>query len=116
MNEKEEIVWKILETAATCCSYTKSDGSKSITPNDIVSKERIGDNVNLTRCIVVRQMKMMGFTTETIAQILNRTESTIRDMITKGGEAEETSYAYRISADETKRKCSALDMQKSIMV
>lgn len=113
MNEKEEIVWKILEVAASCCSYTKADGSKSITPYDIVSKERIGDNVNLTRYIVVRQMKMMGFTTETIAQILNRTESTIRDMVIKGGEAEETSQAYRISADETKRKCSTLGLGKS---
>lgn len=108
MSTKEEIVEKILEIAAQCCSYTNKDGSRSFTASDIVSKERIGDNVNLTRCIVVRQMKHMGFTTETIAHILNRTESTIRDMVTKGMEAEDTSCAYRIAADEVKEKCASL--------
>lgn len=112
MSVKENIVTQILEIAADCCSYTNKDGSKSIKASDIVSKERIGDNVNLTRCIVVRQMKCMGFTTETLSHILNRTESTIRDMVIKGGEAEETSQAYRISAEEVKTKCASLWAQK----
>ena len=110
MNIKEEFVKKLLEIAAECCSYTNPDGTKSITPDDIVSKERISDNVNLTRMIFVRQMKALGFTTETVAQIIGRTESTVRDMILKGGDAEKTSFAYRISSEEVKKKCALIDM------
>lgn len=110
MSIKEEIVGKILEIAAECCSYTNFDGTRSFSVNDIVSKERIGDNVNLTRYIVARQMKAMGFTTETVAQVLNRTESTIRDMVLKGGDAEKTSCAYRISSEEVREKCALLEV------
>ena len=110
MSVKEELVGKILEIAAECCSYTNPDGTRSITPSDITSRERISDNVNLTRCIFARQMKVMGFTTETVAQIINRTESTIRDMILKGGDAEKTSCAYRISAEEVRKKCALIEV------
>lgn len=108
MNIKEDVVSKILVIVAACCSYTRKDGSQSITPEDIVSAERIGDNVNLTRCIFARQMKVMGFTTETIADILQRKESTVRDMIIRGGDMEITNYAYRVASSDVTQRCKAL--------
>lgn len=108
MNVKEDVVRQLLEIVASCCSYTRKDGSQSITPDDIVSKERIGDNVNLTRCIFARQMKVMGFTTETIADILQRNESTIRDMIIRGGDMEVTNYAYRVASSDVTQHCKSL--------
>lgn len=108
MSDKEDFVYRILEIVAECCSYTRRDGTRSISVDDIVSKERIGDNVNLTRCIFARQMKAFGFTTETIADILQRQETTIRDMIVKGGDMEVTNYAYRVASADVTNKCKSL--------
>lgn len=108
MNDKETFLYKIVEAVVSCCATRLADGTMTVTAEDVLSKERIGEVAHMTRCILVRQINVMGYSVETIAGILQRSESTVRDMLIRGNELELTSYAYHIAAAEATLKCKKL--------
>lgn len=108
MNNKESFLYKVVEAVVSCCATRLADGSMSVTTEDVLSKDRIGECANMTRCILVRQLGVMGYSIETIAGILQRTESTVRDMMNRGNDFELTSYAYHIASAESALKCKKL--------
>lgn len=58
MNKKEELIWRVIDNVISCCAVTRIDGAKSITREDVVGKSR-EENVVLTRCLVVEQIKRL---------------------------------------------------------
>lgn len=108
MNNKETFLYKIVEAVVSCCATRLADGSMSVTVEDVLSQERIGEVAHMTRCILVRQISVMGYSVETIAGLLGRREATIRDMLIRGNDLELTSYAYHIAAAEATLKCKQL--------
>lgn len=108
MNRKEEILKRVIQAIVDCCSYENEDGSNSITVGMIMSEERIGDNVNMTRCILARQLTNMGYNNESIARVMCRSESTIRDMLKRGDDFRDTRYAYRIAEREAEVRVKAI--------
>lgn len=108
MNNKEQTLQKILQIVIDCCSYDNGDGTQSITIEMLISPERIGDNVNMTRCIVAKQLSGMGYNNESIARILGRSESTVRDMLKRGEDFRDTSCAYRIAEREADIRIKAI--------
>lgn len=108
MNRKEEVLQSVMRIVIDCCSYENDDGTQSITIDMLMSPERIGDNVNMTRCMLARQLNNMGYNNESIARILGRSESTIRDMLKRGDDFRDTRYAYRLAEGEVEVRIKAL--------
>lgn len=108
MNNKETTLKSIIQAVIDCCSYENDDGTQSITMDMVLGPERIGDNVNMTRCILVRQLNSMGYNNESIARTLGRSESTIRDMLRRGDDFRDTSHAYRLAESEVKVRIKAI--------
>ena len=108
MNKKQNAIYEVVDAVVECCSYERPDGSRNITRQMVLSPERISENCDMTRCILVRQLKVMGYTNESIADILGRSETTIRDMFQRGDNYDLSSYAYHIAAAEAAIKLRIL--------
>ncbi|MDY5335536.1 MAG: hypothetical protein SPG97_02135, partial [Bacilli bacterium] len=61
------------------CDIPKTDGTHSISREDIIGKSR-EENVVMARALVVEQMVHAGFTITSIAYILNRTVQATRHL------------------------------------
>lgn len=91
-----------------CTAYQRQDGTLSVTREDVLSQERKGDNVGMIRCILCRVLLMLGFTKESIADLLNRKIDTVNDMLLRGNVYEHTSYVYRVAQRQAEEKCRAI--------
>lgn len=108
VNAKEDVLQQVLRAVIDCCSYANEDGTQSITMDMVMSQERIGDNVNMTRCMIARQLSNLGYNNESIACALCRSESTIRDMLKRGDDFRDTRYAYRLAESEADIRIKAI--------
>jgi len=99
MNDKEKLIWSVIDNVIKACAVTLPDGSLSITRKDIVGKSR-AENVVMTRCMVVEQMIHAGFSVTTIAMILNRTVQAVRHLQKLAYQYVSTSRAYRLATAE----------------
>lgn len=108
MNDKEIIMNRAVEIVLECTAYERHDGTLSVTRDDVLSSERKGDNVGMIRCILCRVLLMLGFTKESIADMLNRKIDTINDMLLRGNVYEQTSYVYRVAQRQAGMKCKEL--------
>lgn len=108
MSEKSNIMDNVIDIVLECTAYERNDGTLSVTRKDIVSIERKGDNVSMIRCILCRMLLMLGFTKESIADLLNRKIDTINDMLQRSYVYEQISYVYRVAQKECEDKCKAL--------
>ena len=96
MNDKEKELWRIIDNVIKCCDITNIDGTLSITREDVLGKSR-SENLVMTRCMVVEQMIHAGFSTTTIAQVLNRTVQAIRHLEKLAFNYLKTSRDYRLA-------------------
>lgn len=103
MNDKEKLAYDVLSICAGSCGYSLSGGGLSITPNDIVSRNR-SENVTMSRCIAVGMLVSLGFTITTCARILNRSAPAIRNMINMDRQLQETSRVYRMAYREARNQ------------
>ena len=99
MNKKEQLIYSIIDNVIQCCCVTKSDGTTSITREDVLGKSR-AENIVMTRCMVVEQMVHSGFSTATISLILNRTVQATRHLLRMSSQYYETSRAFRLATSE----------------
>ena len=96
MNDKEKELWRIIDNVIKCCGITNIDWALSITREDVLGKSR-SENLVMTRCMVVEQMIHAGFSTTTIAQVLNRTVQAIRHLEKLAFNYLKTSRVYRLA-------------------
>lgn len=109
MNNKEAELYRILDIVVSCCSTQISeDGKMSLTKDDILGKSRV-ENVVMTRCILCRIVIWNGYSVTTMAQMLNRTATAIRHLITLGDNYHKSSRAYRIAEAEAMLKCKDIE-------
>lgn len=99
MNNKERELWRILDNVIKCCAMTKSDGTLSISTEDILGKSR-AENIVMCRCMVVEQMLHAGFSITTVATILNRTPQDVRHLRKLAYRYINSSRVYRLATAE----------------
>lgn len=99
MNDKEKLIYAIIDNVVKCSGVTRSDGSLSITREEVLSPSR-KENIVMTRCIVVEQLVHGGFSITTIAEMLNRTVPAIRHLMKMSTDYYETSRAYRLATSQ----------------
>lgn len=108
MNDKENTIYKVLDAVVGCCSMD-IDGVQSVTREDVLGKSK-KSNAVMTRAIYVTEMLFLGYTTETIAMVLHRTEKDIRHLLNSAHQFRISSYAYRVAEAEATLLCK--DMMK----
>lgn len=111
MNKKQEILENVINICVECCNTNIPNYGNIITREMVLSKERIGEVADWTRCIIVNQLYAMGFTTELIANVLNRKPQSIIDKRNKFNELVVSSFAFRIASAEVVLKCRDLMRQ-----
>ena len=102
MNKKEELLNKIVEIVAQCCSQ-----EDDITSDNLISLSR-SENLVMSRCILVSMLQMAGFTIGSVSKLLNRTPQAIRNMYNIGFDFRKVSHAYRIAEAEATIKVNEL--------
>lgn len=103
MNSKGSIRNRIVDAVVSCCA-DEFDGRVTVTSSDVLSKCRV-ENVVMTRQIVAMQLKAAGYTTTTIAQMLNCTGANARKLINDGYDNLRTSRAFHIEFAESTLLC-----------
>ena len=96
MNDKEKEIYRVIDNVVKCCAIELSDGTLSISREDILGKSR-EENIVMARAMVVEQMIHAGFSITTIAQILNRNVGSIRHLRKLAYDYISTSRVYRLA-------------------
>lgn len=96
MNDKEKEMYRVIDNVIKCCAIELSDGSFSINKEDVLGKSR-AENIVMARAMVVEQMLHAGFSTTTIAQILNRNVVSIRHLRQLAYDYLSMSRVYRLA-------------------
>lgn len=107
MNNKEKLMYMLVDTVVDCCSI-EINGIKSVTTEMVLGKSR-AENVVMTRCIVAQQLINAGYSTTTVATLLNRTVHAIRHMIEVSDQYMHTSRAYRLAMAQATLGCRDLE-------
>lgn len=108
MNDKAALLDKIVTLVLESTAYKRPDGTMSVTRSDVLANERKGDNVGMIRCILCFCLLLVGFTKETMADLLGRKIDTINDMLMRDNVYKDTNYVYRVARREAEGKCKAL--------
>lgn len=108
MNKKQEILEKVIDICVDCCNTQLQNGGTILTKEDVLSPKRIGEVADWTRCVIVMQLLVMGFTTELIAKVLNRTPQSIADKRKKHNDLDVMSFVYHVAYSEATVKCREL--------
>ena len=108
MNDKETLLNLIIAIVLESTAYERADGTMSVTKKDLLSLERKGDNVGMIRCILCYCLLLVGFTKETMADLLGRKVDTINDMLMRDNVYKDTNFVYRVARKEAEGKCKAL--------
>lgn len=116
MNKKQEILDKVIDIVISCCNTQLQNGGTIITKEQVLSKDRIGEVADWTRCILVMQLLVMGYTTELIAKILNRTPQSIADKRKKHNDLDVMSFVYHVAYSEATSKCRELMAEYKTML
>jgi len=103
MNDKEKRIYEVLDVVVDCCSM-EIDGQITLTSSDVLSKSRKA-NVVMTRAIFVTELLFLGFSRDTIAQVLHRTVPAIGHLLDSAHSFRITSHAYRLAEAEATIKC-----------
>ena len=98
MNDKEKLLYAILDNTISCCELEVSGtGTLSITREDVLGKSR-AENLVMTRCILAAQLVHAGYSITTIAGLLNRSIPAVRHLVRMDRDYIDTSRAYRIAS------------------
>lgn len=108
MNDKAALLNRIIMLVLESTAYKRKDGSMSVTQADVLASERKGDNVGMIRCILCYCLLLVGFTKETMADLLGRKVDTINDMLMRDNVYKDTNFVYRVARKEAEGKCKAL--------
>lgn len=103
VNDKEKRIYEVLDVVVSCCSMD-IDGVPTLTPDDVVGKCR-KTNVVMTRAIFVTELLFLGFSRDTIAQVLHRTVPAVGHLLDAAHGWRITSHAYRLAEAEATIKC-----------
>lgn len=113
MNDKAALLNRIIELVLDSTAYERPNGTMSVTREDVLSSERKGDNVGMIRCILCYCLLLVGFTKETMADLLGRKVDTINDMLMRDNVYKDTNFVYRVARKEAEGKCKSLMRDES---
>ena len=103
MNDKQKVLCDILDIVVGCCTFDVY-GKPSITKEDVLGKSR-KSNLVMTRCVLSHIVLSAGYSIETLAMLLGRTEVAVRSMIKQGHNLLDTSRAYRVAYTQAYTMC-----------
>lgn len=100
MNDKESIIYQVLDIVVEESTLTINE-DVSVTREDVLGKCK-RDNVKMTRCIFVAQLKCLGYSNSTIAAVLHRRPKAVPEILSAAYEYKKTSRCWR----NTDAKCT----------
>lgn len=107
MSDKESELYRIVDIVVGCCATKVDDnGTMSVTRKDVLSNLCRKENVVMTRTILAEMIVYAGYSVTTIAQLLHRTNASVRKMLAKATEYRQSSRAFRIAEAEATRLCN----------
>lgn len=106
-NAKQKMLDAIVDIVVECCDV-KYNGRSSVSREEVLGKSK-RESVVLTRSMLALQLKHEGYTIDTIALILDRSQETIRDLIASAYDNISTSRAFRRAAAEVALRCMDLE-------
>ncbi len=107
MNDKETILYRIVDIVVECCAMEVADGVMSVTREEVLGMSRV-ENVVMTRCILVRMLVFEGYSVSTAAMLLSRSVQAVRHLLKLAQSFHNSSRAYRIAEAEATLKCKNL--------
>ena len=100
MNRKSEIMNEILEMVLKCCAVNMGKQQDvTISKEDVLGKCRAANLVE-ARCLLVTQLTQAGFSTQTIATMMGKSTTAVRNLRKIANEYHRNSRAYRIIEEE----------------
>lgn len=107
MNNKQTVIHDIIKAVYDSCVVDIDDDNKSFELSDITGNNR-KESVVMTRCILVHQLIIAGYSIDTIAKILHRTEPAIRHLMKIGIDYARRSKAYNIANAQATLLCDSI--------
>lgn len=100
MNRKSEVMNEILEMVVKCCAVSIDDTTRvAVTKDGVLGKCRSADLV-VARCLLVTELTQVGFSTKTIAEMMGKSATAVRNLRRIGTEYHRNSRVYRMMEDE----------------
>lgn len=96
MNDKQNILLRIVDAVVSCCTFELPDGSFTVSRDDVLGKSH-SENVVLTRQILCMQLRMAGYSVTSIAMLLNRSTTAVRKLIETGYNNDRNLLAFHIA-------------------
>lgn len=93
MNGKESVIYKVLDIVVEECTCTIND-EVTVTREDVLGKCK-RDNVKMTRCMFVAQLRDLGYSTATIAAVLHRQPKAVPEILSVAYGYKKTSRCFR---------------------
>lgn len=106
MNRKEEYLMSIVAATVEVCSMTV-DGEKILTKEELLGESR-RPNALMARSMMATTILRCGFSKETIARLLKRSERGVCGILKNAIEWHRSSRAYRIAEKELEDECDKL--------
>lgn len=103
MNDKEKELNRIIDIVVECCDMAE---------HGVITKELLlsgskRENIVMTRCILVYEVVRAGYTITTCAELLGCTTQMARMLMTKDGDFQRSSRAYRLAKEEATKLCDS---------
>ena len=98
MNNKQKELVRILEVTINCCTFDTDKGT--ITNEEVLGNSR-KQNVVMTRCMVALHIISFGYSINTCSMFLNRTEHSVRNLLSNAHNLLTTSRAFKIAYAES---------------
>lgn len=95
MNEKNSAIYEILKIVVDECTG-EINNDAVVTKEDVLGKSK-RENVIITRCLFVAQLRCAGFTESDIAAILGRQKRAVHEILAKAYEYKKKSKIFRIT-------------------
>lgn len=99
MNNKEQMLQRLVDIALKCCATEIDEGEMSVTRDHLLKGSR-KQNVVMTRCVLVSLIAKMGYSTQTASQLLHMSECAVRNLQAEALMWHAQSYAYRVAERE----------------
>lgn len=96
-------MYRIADAVVKCCA-SKAGTGLNFTVADVLSHNR-AENIVMTRQILAMQIKNAGYTTTTIARLLNCSAANVRKLIATGYDNLHNSRAFNYAYSESTILC-----------
>ena len=106
MSDKQDFVEAIIDVVYESC-VTRANGNVNFSREELLGNCR-KQSVVMTRCMLAMALHSKGYSKDTIAMILGKTEHQVNRLLSAHYDFEMTSHAYRVANAEAVLRCQEI--------